>query len=189
MKLTTRYFGKASSEHTQAVIKCIKETLSADPDLRFIIVASTQGQTGLAFAEEFKKKRVIVVSHQSGFVAPDTNELSDEMRTRIENTGARVLTATHAFAGVSRGIRKTLGTWTTTELLAVAYRTLGQGTKVCAEISMMAADSGLIPVTEDVVCIGGTGRGADTAWIIRPTYTSSFPELKLRACICKPIDF
>jgi hypothetical protein len=71
----------------------------------------------------------------------------------------------------------------------VAYRTFGQGTKVCAEIAMMAADAGLVPVDTDVVCIAGTGRGADTAWIIRPTNTHAFSKLRMRACICKPIEF
>ena len=74
-------------------------------------------------------------------------------------------------------------------MLAYAYRTFGQGTKVCAEIALMAADAGLIPVDKDVVCIGGTGRGADTAWLVKPTNTSNFTELKMRACICKPLNF
>jgi hypothetical protein len=115
--------------------------------------------------------------------------MSERSRTEIENLGAKVLTTTHAFAGVSRGIRKALGTYTTAELLAVAYRTFGQGTKVAAEIAMMAADSGLVPVDKDIVSIAGTGRGADTAWLVQPAYTSNFPELKMRVCLCKPMNF
>jgi hypothetical protein len=53
----------------------------------------------------------------------------------------------------------------------------------------MAADAGLIPVDQDVICIGGTGRGADTAWLVQPTYTSNFTELKMKVCLCKPIKF
>ncbi|MHA2424371.1 MAG: pyruvate kinase alpha/beta domain-containing protein, partial [Candidatus Thorarchaeota archaeon] len=104
-------------------------------------------------------------------------------------SGASLLTATHAFAGVSRGVRVSLGTYSTTEIIAYAYRTFGQGTKVCAEIAMMAADAGLIPVDRDVVCVGGTGRGADTAWLIRASNTNKFPELKMRGCLCKPLEF
>lgn len=189
MKVMTRYFDTASSGRTSEVLQLVREFLDVNPDVRFVVVATTEGTTGLAAAQQFVDRKVMVVSHQAGFAAPNTNELADEIRKRIESFGARVLTTTHAFAGISRGIRKAFNTWTTPELLAAAYRTFGQGTKVCAEIAMMAADAGLVPVSENIVCIAGTGRGADTAWVIRPAYTSSFTELRLRACICKPIDF
>ncbi|MEM2142404.1 MAG: pyruvate kinase alpha/beta domain-containing protein [Candidatus Thorarchaeota archaeon] len=189
MRVDTVYFEDVSTDHTSSVIEYVRRFLDAGPSVRSIVVASPTGTTGLRFAKAFPDRRVVVVSHQCGFSHPDVNELSDEKRTEIERSGARVLTATHAFAGVARGIRKALGTWTEPELLALAYRTLGQGTKVCAEISMMAADAGLVSVSEDIVAVGGTGRGADTAWVIRPAYTSSFAELKMRACICKPLEF
>ena len=76
-----------------------------------------------------------------------------------------------------------------TEITAVALRTFGQGTKVCAEIAMMAADAGLVPITQDVVCIAGTGRGADTAWVIQPANSQAFPKIRMRACLCKPLNF
>ena len=145
--------------------------------------------TGVAVARAFKDSKVIVVSHQTGFAEPNENELKEENRLEIIKEGAQVLTTTHALAGVPRGIRRELGTWQATEIIAVALRTFGQGTKVCAEIAMMAADAGLVPVDTDVVCIGGTGRGADTAWVVQPANTQAFPKLRMRACICKPVEF
>jgi hypothetical protein len=53
----------------------------------------------------------------------------------------------------------------------------------------MAADSGLIPIDEDVVAIAGTGRGADTALRIQPANSSRFFHLKIREIIAKPRDF
>ena len=132
---------------------------------------------------------MVIVSHQTGFAEPNENELREEHRKEIIKEGAQLLTTTHAFAGVARSIRRELGTWQSTEIIAVAFRTFGQGTKVCAEIAMMAADAGLVPVDTDVVCIGGTGRGADTAWVIQPANTQAFPKLRMRACICKPFEF
>jgi len=189
MEIRTVYFDQASPEHTERVISIVREFLGRNKNIEHVVVASTEGETGLAVAGAFPDKRVVVVTHSYGFAAPNENELAEEKRAEIEGSGAKVLTTTHAFAGVSRGIRKALGTYMTTELLAVAYRTFGQGTKVAAEIAMMAADSGLVPVDRDVLCIAGSGRGADTAWLIQPAYSSNFPELKMRACLCKPMKF
>ncbi|MHA1903824.1 MAG: pyruvate kinase alpha/beta domain-containing protein [Candidatus Thorarchaeota archaeon] len=189
MNITTRYFDEASSEHTVEVATVVRSFLESNPNVDYVVVATTEGATGAYFAKEFSDKQVIVVTHQVGFVGPNEIELLDENRRKIENEGAKILTTTHAFAGVDRGIRKGLGTWTTSEIIAVVYRTFGEGTKVCAEISMMAADAGLVPVDKDLVCVAGTGRGADTAWVIRPTNTNAFTELKMKACICKPIGF
>jgi hypothetical protein len=189
MKPKTVYFDQASSEHTQDVISIVTEFLETTPEIDHIIVATTRGETGLITAKTFQKKKVIVVTHMTGFVKSNENELSDTRREEIKKLGAEVLTTTHALAGIGRGIRKNLGTYTLTELLAYAFRTFGQGTKVCAEIAMMAADAGLIPVDKDAICIAGTGRGADTAWLVQPAYTSDFPSLKMKACLCKPIEF
>ena len=189
MTIGTFYFDEASSEHTERVLTIVKDYLDSNPEIEHVVVATTRGATGIAAAKEFSNKRVIVVSHQTGFVKENENELDNDKRLQIKKSGASLLTATHAFAGVARSFRKELGTWMATEIAAVVLRTFGQGTKVCAEIAMMAADAGLIPVNKDVVCIGGTGRGADTAWIIRPTNSHAFPKMRMKACLCKPLEF
>jgi len=189
MSAKTHYFDEASREHTDKVLSLVRQYLIENTDIEHVVVATTEGATGLAAAKEFRDKKVIVVSHQTGFAKENENELSDVDRARIESNGATVLTATHAFAGVARSFRKELGTWMPTEIVALALKTFGQGTKVCAEIAMMAADAGLIPVTKDVVCVGGTGRGADTAWLVRPAYSQAFPKIRMKVCICKPIEF
>lgn len=73
--------------------------------------------------------------------------------------------------------------------MANVLRRFGEGAKVCIEITMMAADAGLIPVDQDVVAIAGTGRGADTALRIHPANAARFFNLKIREVIAKPIDF
>jgi hypothetical protein len=189
MPVKTFYFDEASSEHTEKVLALVREYLSDNPNIEHVVAATTEGATGIATAKEFSDKQVVIVSHQTGFAVEDENELSEEKKLQIEKLGATVLTATHAFAGVARSFRKELGTWMATEIVAVALKTFGQGTKVCAEIAMMAADAGLVPVTKDVVCIGGTGRGADTAWVVRPANSHAFPKVRMKACLCKPLEF
>jgi hypothetical protein len=53
----------------------------------------------------------------------------------------------------------------------------------------MAADAGLVPVDKDIIAIGGTGRGADTALRIRPSNAAKFFSLRIREVIAKPSDF
>ncbi|MHA1908673.1 MAG: pyruvate kinase alpha/beta domain-containing protein [Candidatus Thorarchaeota archaeon] len=189
MQIRTTYFEKASKEHTDKVLNLVQEFLSTNPEMHHVVVATTEGSVGVTFASLIKDRNVVVVTHHTGFRQPNYNEIDDDKKKRIEENGATILTTTHAFAGVARGIRNSLGTYSTTEILAYAYRTFGQGTKVCAEIALMAADAGLIPVDEDVICVGGSGRGADTAWIVRPANTNKFTELQMKACLCKPLEF
>jgi hypothetical protein len=66
---------------------------------------------------------------------------------------------------------------------------MGEGTKVCVEITLMAADAGLIPVDKDIVAIAGTGRGADTALRIKPANTARFFDLKIKEILAKPCNF
>ena len=63
-------------------------------------------------------------------------------------------------------------------------RMLGQGTKVCVECAVMALDCGAIQ-PGPVVCVGGTGAGADTAWILRPAHAQNILDVKLDRLICK----
>jgi len=74
------------------------------------------------------------------------------------------------------------------EIIAQTLRLFGQGTKVCAEITLMATDAGLISMN-DVIAIGGTNVGADTACFISPAHTYTFFDLKMKELLCKPINF
>ncbi len=189
MEINTVYFEYASPEHTDNVLRIVKEFLKLNKEIHHVVVATTEGTVGETFASSIQDKHVVVVTHHTGFREPNFNELDEDRKKNIVDSGAHLLTTTHAFAGVARGIRDSLGTYSMTEILAYAYRTFGQGTKVCAEIAMMAADAGLVPVDRNVVCVGGTDRGADTAWIIQPTNTNKFTTLRMKACLCKPLEF
>jgi hypothetical protein len=58
--------------------------------------------------------------------------------------------------------------------------------KVCVEIVLMAADAGMIPVDEEIIAIGGTGWGADTSVVVKPSYPETFHEFEIREIIAKP---
>ncbi|MGD0978494.1 MAG: pyruvate kinase alpha/beta domain-containing protein [Candidatus Bathyarchaeia archaeon] len=184
----TIYFDKAGEQNTDILLKFTKEYVEKE-DIRDIIVASTTGKTGTRAANTFKGRNVVVVTHNFGFQEPGKNELQEEHKKQILAEGAKIFTGVHALSSAERAVRKDFGTIQPLELMANVLRRLGEGTKVCIEITMMAADAGLIPADKDVVAIAGTGRGADTALRIHPANASRFFDMKIREIIAKPADF
>jgi hypothetical protein len=154
--------------------------------VKTILVASTSGETGAKVAESFRGYNVVVVTHSTGFVGPDIQELKTKNRERILKAGGKILTTTHAFGGLGRAVRRKFGTYQSDEIVANTLRIFGQGVKVAVEIALMAADSGLISLKEDVISIGGTGEGADTALALRPANVQDFFDVKVHEIICKP---
>ena len=154
--------------------------------IRSVIVASTKGGTGVKAAEMFRGYNVVVVTHSTGFIGPDVQELTPENREQILKTGSKILTTTHAFGGLGRAVRRKFNTYQSDEIVANTLRIFGQGTKVAIEIALMAADSGLVSVKENVISIGGSGGEADTAVVLQPANVQDFFDVKVREIICKP---
>jgi hypothetical protein len=151
-----------------------------------IVVASSSGETGLEAVRLFRGKNLVIVTHSAGFLRPNYQEMDPDKRKRIEESGAKILTCQHALGGINRAVRKKLGTYELDEIIAFALRTLGEGFKVAVEISLMAADAGLIPSGEPCLAIGGTGQGADTAVVLRPANAQNFFDLRVMEILAKP---
>jgi len=154
--------------------------------IRNIVVASTSGRTGLLAAQTFQGKNLVVVTHSTGFLGPDIQELKPSLRRRIEALGGSVLTCQHAFGGVGRAVRKKLATYELEEIVAYTLRIFGEGAKVAIEVALMAADAGLIPTREPCIAIGGTSSGADTALLLHPSNAQTFFDMKIQEIIAKP---
>ncbi len=188
MKYQTVYFEKPGPVNTDETMKLVSEW--ADMlDIQKVLVASASGATGIKAVETLKGHEVIVITHATGFRHENENELETEHRKTIEENGGKILTCQHALAGISRAVRFKFQTYEIDEIVANALRIFGQGLKVTVELCLMAADAGLIRTDEDVISVGGTGSGADTAAVIRPTNVSRFFDLKVRGVLCKPWDF
>jgi hypothetical protein len=191
MSLTERkvvYFNEAGEQNTETLLKVVGDFIEKE-NIRNIVVASTTGSTGVKAAKLFKGYAVTVVAHSFGFHEPGKNEMQKEHERAILANGARICVGVHALSSAERAVRKDFGTIQTLELMANVLRRMGEGTKVCVEITLMAADAGLIPADKDIVAIAGTGRGADTALRIHPANAARFFDLKIREVIAKPCDF
>jgi hypothetical protein len=104
----------------------------------------------------------------------------------LERQGVTVLTQSHVLSGVERSISGKFGGVSRVETIAEALRSLlGHGLKVCVEIAIMAADAGAIPIA-DIVAVGGTGSGSDTAVVIRPAHMNNFFDARIREIIVMP---
>jgi hypothetical protein len=151
-----------------------------------ILVATTRGDTGVEAARLFQGYRVVVVTHSTGFGGPNTQELTAENRAAIEEADGHILTCQHAFGGVNRAVRRKWGTYQLDEIIAQTLRTFGQGTKVCFEMALMAADAGLVEVGVPCVAIAGTGRGADTAIVLVPANAQDAFDVRIVELLAKP---
>jgi hypothetical protein len=181
------YFEKPGRENTEACLELVKEAVGQG-GYKHLVVASTEGDTGLLFTGALKDAgiNVVVVTHSAGFKAANTNETTVERRKAMEATGAHVYTGTlithsleTAFSSKFSGLYPTL-------IVAHSLRRFGEGTKVCCEMVMMATDAGLIPEGEEILTVAGTGRGADSVLVIRSAASKRFLELKVLEILAKP---
>lgn len=181
---TIVYFSRPGAGNTERTIE-IARRRADELGARTVLVASTSGATGV-LAARVLAERLVVVSHSTGFGEPNAQEMTAENRAAIEAAGATVLTAQHAFGGVGRAVRRKLGTYQVDEIAAYTLRTFGEGVKVCAEMALMAADAGLVRAGEPTVAVAGTGRGADTAVVLRPAHAQDFFDLRFLEVLCMP---
>lgn len=185
METKTVYFENTGIENTEEVLRIAKQR-AEDLGIKTILVASSGGDTAVKAMEIFKGLKVITISHAYGMREPNTQEFTEENRKIVESKGGTIFTTTHAFAGVSRAMRKKFNTHVIGDIVANVLRVFGEGMKVVCEIAVMAADGGLVRTDEDVIVIGGSRRGADTAVILKPVNTNNFFDLKIREILCKP---
>lgn len=181
-------FEAAGSTNTRATLEAAFD-FAAGHEVRPVVVASTSGRTGAQAAGMGRARgvEVIVVTHNTGFAEAGVQQLDGAYRARIEAAGARIHTGTLVLRGLGSALRKRFG-GSEEELAASVLRLFGQGMKVCVEMAAMVADAGLVG-TSDIVCVAGTGQGADTAAWIHPAPSNKFFDLKVRAVIAKPSDF
>ena len=179
------YFTRPGRDNTEEALSLAKQR-AQDLGIDTVILATTRGNTAVRASELFQGFRLIAVTHSTGLKEPDMQELDPEHRSLVESRGGIILTATHAFGGVGRSVRRKLNTYQVEEIIAHTLRVLGEGMKVICEISLMAADAGLVRTDREAIAIAGTGRGADTAVVLKPAHAQDFFDLRIKEIICKP---
>ncbi len=167
------YFSEPGPENTEDVLKAVAKRLE-EGGIDTVVVASTSGRTGVKFAEALKgKAEVVAISHE---------KMDSKLKESITKMGGSVADKTH-LPFHEKGMDK----------IRDAFYTLGQGFKVAVEVILIAADKGLIKPYKDVIGVGGTGEGADTAVVARATRTKEIfsedakKKLEIREIIAIPL--
>lgn len=207
----THYFENRGEQNTDKILELAK-VRALERNVKHVVVASTRGITGVKAAEAFKDTgiEVIIVTHQTGHIGAGVQQLTDENRKKLETLNITIVTGSDALeGGVGLGITRRQTTDATrltpetrsiaslmrrmnptippvVRIVASVLRLFCQGMKVAVEVTLMAADAGVIPVDHVVVAIAGTGRGADTAIVIQPANTTNFLDLDIHEIIAKP---
>ncbi len=150
-----------------------------------VVIATKSGETAMKAIDKFPGTKIIAVSCHAGFKEPFKVGIGPENRAKLEAGGVKIVTAGHALSGIERSFRLKYQGLYPLELVADTLRMFGQGTKVCAEIALMAADAGELS-GKDIMCIGGTGTGADTAIVLTPVHQKNFLDMKIHEIVCKP---
>ena len=156
--------------------------------LEEIVLATTSGKTALDALVHCPGFKITAVTYHCGFKEPFQPVLPEAVRQELTDKGVRVVTATHALSGVERSVSRKLGGASPVLLMAATLKVFGQGAKVAIEVAIMAADAGAL-FGRDIIAIGGSSQGADTALVIKPAHQSSFFDLRVREIICKPRNF
>jgi hypothetical protein len=182
---STVYFAQTGPVNTDRTLALAAEKAKA-LGLETVLVATTGGNTALRASELVQVPNLVAVTHSAGFRQPFAKGFDPELIAKAEANGTKILTTTHAFGGVGRAVRKKLSTYQVDEIMAYTLRTFGQGMKVVAEITLMAADGGFIHDPGPIIAVAGSGKGADTAAVILPTHAQTFFDLKFLEVICMP---
>ena len=182
------YFEQQGNDYTDDLIKSVKDKLESSDDIKRILIASATGESALklyAALDDFDVE-IINVSHNIGFSGENESDISDEMIKKLEDVGIKTYFGLHAFSGAARGVTNKYGGYSPLDVVADTLRMFSHGVKVSAEISIMAADAGLVPVGEKIIAIGGRGHGVDTAVILTPVNSKNLFDLKFHEIIAIP---
>ena len=167
------YFTDPGSQNTEKVVETVKNRVISG-GVRTIVVASTTGETGVKFARALKGvATVVAVSH---------GEMKPTNKRQITEYGGKSVDKTHLplHASGMDDVRR-------------SFYAFGQGFKVAVEVILIAADKGEINLYEDVIGVGGTGSGADTAIIARATTSKEIfagdasKKLEIREIVAMPL--
>jgi hypothetical protein len=162
MQRTIEYFSERGPANTERVFELACQR-AQELGIRSIVFASTRGHTAAKAVELCPDMNLIAVG-----IARD--RFSAEEAERFQETGQLIF---------SREIEHDYP-----PDMQLAFRRFGQGTKVAVQVVVCATQAGLITEGETVIGIGGSGQGADTALVIKASW--SFSDVHVAEILCKP---
>jgi len=179
------YFKKPGKNNTNKTIELAIDCAEKN-NIKKIVVATYTGETALKVTEKAKSIKVIAVTLHAGTRMIRKKAIWEKNRAKLKSKGVEYHRGTQALSGVERAMNKRYGGVFPLMIFVDALKLFSEGVKVCVEVTLMAADAGLVSPNEDIVVIAGTGGGCDTALLIRPNYSTNVFNLGIREIICMP---
>jgi hypothetical protein len=183
MEGTILYFDTPGKVNTVSTLEAVRRR-AGELGIREVVLATTHGYTVKKAAELFKGTdiRLVAVSICASFDEEGWT-MSGGEREELRKLGITVVTGMHSLGDdVSESFTESAPNRVVRETL---YR-FCQGMKVAVEVAIMAAEAGAIGVAEEVIAVGGTNEGADTAIVLKPSYARKFSDIRIREIIAKP---
>jgi len=191
------YFDKPGRHNTNKVVEVVLKRL-AEGDLNTIVVASTTGYTALEFSQALQgQKGITLISvGETPLIREWGTEwpvLKPETRQDLERRGVIVADRIPYLMHSSVLDYSQWKAPSAEELLRETLYAFGQGLKVAVEVVLIAVACGFLEPFQDVIAVGGTSRGADTAIVVRATYPNhvfsqdAAKRLKIHEILCKPL--
>ena len=182
------YFDRQGGTNTDGVVRAV-QSRARELGIQHLVTASGSGETALKFWQALQGTgiKIVSVAGHSGSGGGDEMSLNEAQRADLESKGIKVLVCSHALSGVGRSISKKFGGISHVEIIAYTLRLFGtDGIKVAVEVSVMAADAGLIPTDREIIAVGGSYGGADSAIVLKAAHMNNFFDLEIREILAKP---
>jgi len=191
---STFYFHYRGEVNTQKALELARER-ALELKLEKMVVASETGRSALKALKVLKGTdiQLIVVTHPPASTMGPKGEIPiglgrpeyQHVKRYLEEHGAVVIQGTRPFGGIGRALG-----WKAAVPATFVDETLelfSSGTKIAIEAAVMATDAGAVEAGEEVVTLGGTFKGLDTALVVKAAYSYSiFPEFEVLEVIAKP---
>jgi len=179
------YFNKPGRENTDKTIE-LATNYAKKNNVKKIVVATYTGETALKISEKIKDVKIIAVTLHAGTNTKEYKIAWEKNLEKLKSKGIECHRGIQAFSGIERAMRERYGGSFPLMIFVDALKLFSEGVKVCVEVTLMAADAGLISPDEEIIAIAGSGGGCDTALLIQPNYTTKAFNLGIKEIICKP---
>jgi len=188
------YFDEPGEHNTGDVIEAVKERVT-DTGIGHVVVASTRGKTAVKLAECLGTLAQVIAVSEPQYVkewGAKWPVMEPEYVKRLAELNVTVLDKAPYVFHSSVLENSKWPQMTPETLLREAFYALGQGFKVAVEVVLTAVACGVLEPYQDVIGIGGTSRGADTALVLRATYPAMVfskdvnKRLEIREIIAMP---
>ena len=190
----TFYFRSRGEINTWRVLELARDR-ALELGIGTMVLASEPGRSALKALEVLRGTdvKLVVVTHYPeetrgprgdipiGLHRPEYRVVKEY----LERKGVVIVQGTRPFGGIARSLG-----WNAPVPATFIDKTLelfGPGTKIAIEAAVMATDAGAVKEGEEVVALGGTYKGLDTALVVRTAWSGSFfTKFEVLEIIAKP---